>query len=190
MKANNKGFTLMEMIIVMIILGLLLSTSLVYLNSKSATRKLDDQATIFVNRLELVRNYATTGQACTECDAVIADNPSLDLELHGYGLYVDLSTTHAFHYLYADLDNDYQYTPTGNDVILEEYEMDEQIVINSCVDSTVFDPSVCDVLFTLYEGKIYHIGNEGEDEVFNLLNEEGNDRDISVSGLTGKIDIL
>ena len=136
MKANhnNKGFTLIELIIVITIMTVLFTAVLVNIHSKSKAKELQDNTNTFKAALSLARNYALTGYNASSTN------------INGYGIYASSATNYI---IYANKDSTYTYSgTTGLDTVVETYALDSHASITSCTTTP------CDVYFSLYKGDV------------------------------------
>ncbi len=131
---GTKGFTLIEVVVSAVILGIVALIGIIQVRSLSSSRTLenglDDTRSFFV----LARSYAQTGHLC--CTTQLPN---------GYGIIITLTGTTAS--LYADLDSSNTYT-AGTDQIISTITLPSGLNYSQCTyGSTIKTSGTCDLFF-------------------------------------------
>lgn len=123
-----RGFTLIEVIVTMFILGILAAILVVQLYDNDPEEELDRNARAVVNVLQLARSYATSGHNSTS-------------GINGYGVYCNATD----YYIYADQDDD------------EKYDSAEVVSSYALEQNNGFDGNY-DIFFSLNDAAAYSNG--------------------------------
>lgn len=159
--AAEFGFTLLEVIVSIFILGILATIMVVQLNNEDPVAELDRNARAAVNVLQLARSYATSSYQCCEGEVI-----------YGYGVRFYNSN----HYLlYVDKDDSRRY---NSGEMIEEYYLDAD---------NYFETND-DIFFSLTEAVVYSGGSAlgSSSKTITLINTE-TEKNIDIQGLTAAI---
>ncbi|MFH0819367.1 MAG: prepilin-type N-terminal cleavage/methylation domain-containing protein [Patescibacteria group bacterium] len=182
MKKSARGFTLIEMLVVLAVMGIMATIVFVQLDPHDPVKELDNSQRTLGVILQTARNYALSGKVCPACTGTVL----------GYGVFVVQNpsdrTANKQIKIYADVHNasgrdrrfDY-----GVDNVVEEYVLDNQTYVNNCGSGD------CDIFFSMYQAQAVVSGLPFTSQlIINLktVKDPSLIRQIYFNGLTSKIE--
>lgn len=158
-----KGFTLIEVLVTVFILGLLATVLVVQLNNNDPVKNLNRDARAVVNVLQLARSNANSGYNAAA-------------GVHGYGVHADINS--ANYSLYADQNDNQQYDAA-------------EAITNYALNQNNSFQANYDIFFSLTDATVYNNGNLLSSNEKNIILQYGTGTGITktiiISGLTAAI---
>jgi len=165
---KRHGFTLIEVIVTMFILGILATILVAQLYDKDPEKELDRNARAVVNVLQLARSYTTSGYQCCTTGTV-----------YGYGVRFYASNRYL---IYADKDDSKRYNAVG--------AIPDEIIADHRLNTDDSFQAVNDIFFSLTEAAVYQVGIPLSSETTIILKyntDPSITKTITISGITAAI---
>lgn len=140
-KEKKLGFTLVELVISMAVIGIILSVVVISLNKVRGTKELERGQAEFATQLKLTQNMAFTYQIYSQ----INQAPEL-----GYGIHYDYPAGTGY-FLFANLADQpgiYGWDE-GSDLLIEEFNLPKGIEFSGCQYHNSPASGACDIIFEL-----------------------------------------